>query len=301
MHLKLVTFTFEESTRTGAQIGSDILDLNAADPSIPRDMVSLLQGGDTMMNRVRDAVNAGGTTIKLEQVKLESPVMNPPKILAVGLNFMAHWDEIPSEVKERNGLKLPEKPVIFNKQSSSVTGPFDGIELPPESIKLDYEAELGVVIGKTCRRVAKEDVLDVIAGFTCLNDVTVRDWQHHSPNWTMGKSWDTHCPMGPCMVTKDEIDDMQNLQIKLFVDDEERQNFNTGEMIFDVATQISYLSTAFTLCPGDVIATGTSAGVALFRPGPPWLTAGQKVRMEVEGIGAIENTVVSDPGRSFIR
>lgn len=299
--MKLVTFTFQESTRTGAQIGNQILDLNAADTSIPRDMVALLEGGDAMMNRVREAVNAGGPTIQVEQVKLESPVMNPSKILAVGLNFMAHWDEIPDEIKERNGLKLPEKPVIFNKQSSSVAGPFDDILLPPESIKLDYEAELGVVIGKTCRRVAKEDVMDVIAGFTCLNDVTIRDWQHHSPTWTMGKSWDTHCPMGPCMVTKDEIEDMQNLQIKLSVDDEERQNFNTGEMIFDIATQISYLSTAFTLCPGDVIATGTSAGVALFRPGPPWLTAGQKVRMEVEGIGAIENTVVDDPGTSFIR
>jgi 2-keto-4-pentenoate hydratase/2-oxohepta-3-ene-1,7-dioic acid hydratase in catechol pathway len=299
--MKLVTFTHQGSNRTGVQLTSGILDLNAADSNIPDDMLALLRGGDAMMDRALAATLAATSIIPMNEVRLQSPVMNPSKILAVGLNFMAHWDEIPNEIKQRNGLKLPEKPMIFNKQATSVTGPFDDVLLPVESIKLDYEAELGVVIGKECRRVAKEDVMDVIAGFTCLNDVTIRDWQHHSPTFTMGKSWDTHCPMGPCLVTKDEIEDMQNLQVKLFVDGEERQNFNTGEMIFDIATQISYLSTAFTLLPGDVIATGTSAGVALFRKGQPWMTEGQKVRMEIESIGAIENTVVKDSGESFIR
>lgn len=299
--MKLVTYHYKGSNRTGAVLADEIVDLNAADNLIPDNMVSLLQGGDAMMARVREALQNAETTIPMNSVKLQSPVMSPPKILAIGLNYMCHWDEIPTELKESHGLKLPTNPKVFNKQSLSATGPFDDILLPAESEKLDYEGELGVIIGKTCRRVGKEDVMDVIAGFTCLNDVTLRDWQHHTPTWTMGKSWDTHCPMGPYLVTKDEIEDMQNLQVRLSVDGEERQNFNTGDMIFDIAEQISYLSTAFTLQPGDVIATGTGAGVALFWPGRPWLTEGRKVRIEIDGLGAIENTVVRDPGLSFIR
>ena len=299
--MRLVTFTHKGRTGTGALRDGQVVDLNATDTSIPGDMLALLQGGDAMMERAQAALNTATDTTPLSAVTLESPVQTPPKILAVGLNFMSHWNEIPDKIKEERGLKLPTTPMIFNKQSTSATGPFDPIALPIESPELDYEAELGVIIGKTCRRVKKENYLDAIAGYTVLNDVTVREWQRHSPTFTMGKSWDTHCPMGPALVTKDEIDDPHTLNVRLTVDGEEHQNFITGDMIFNIAEQIEYLSTAFTLLPGDVIATGTAAGVILFRPGQPWLREGQKVRVDIEGIGYIENTVEADKGESYLR
>ncbi|MEO1080238.1 MAG: fumarylacetoacetate hydrolase family protein [Pseudomonadota bacterium] len=298
--MKLLTFTHDGYSRIGALRDGGVVDLHATDSELPPDMLSLLQGGDAMMARAGAAAEAGDPGFALSDVKLESPIPNPPRILAVGLNFMDHWNEIPDEVKEARKMKLPETPFIFNKQSTSATGPYDPIHLPVESPELDYEAELGVVIGKTCRRVKKEDYLDVIAGYTVLNDVTVREWQRHSPTFTMGKSWDTHCPMGPVMVTKDDIADPHQLNVRLSVDGQEHQNFLTGDMIFDISEQIEYLSTAFTLLPGDVIASGTSAGVILFRPGRPWLTEGQKVRIDIDEIGYIENTVVRDDA-SYIR
>ena len=198
-------------------------------------------------------------------------------------------------------MKPPQIPMIFNKQCTAANGPYDPVKLPPESEQLDYEAELGVVIGKTCRRVSKEDAMRVVAGFTIVNDLSIRDWQRATPTMTMGKSWDTHCPMGPAVVSKDEVPDPYQLQVRLTVDGEERQNFSTGDMTFDIETQIAHLSTAFTLLPGDVIATGTSAGVAAWRPGQPWLTEGQIVRVEISGIGHIENPVVRDAGERYIR
>lgn len=298
--MKLITFTAEGTTRTGALRDDKIVDLNAADAAIPTNMVELLEGGDDMMAKVKQAAESGDATLSLSDVKLESPVTNPSKILAVGLNYLDHFYEIPEEIREARGMKVPEVPVIFNKQSTSANGPYDPIMLPAESHELDYEAELGVVIGKTCRRVSKEDAMSVVAGYTILNDVTIRDWQRATPTMTMGKSWDTHCPMGPVLVTTDEMSDPYASHVRLTVDGEERQNFKAGDMHFDVASQIAHLSTAFTLLPGDVIATGTSAGVAVFREGQPWLTDGQVVRVEIDGIGHIENTVQKD-NESFIR
>ncbi|MEM1146025.1 MAG: fumarylacetoacetate hydrolase family protein [Pseudomonadota bacterium] len=297
--MQLVTFTENESTRVGLLVEGGVVDCCALDPEIPTDMLQVLDGGDAVLAKLK-ALESAEPAFAAADVQLHSPVPRPPKILAVGLNFMDHWNEIPEEVKTARKMKLPETPFIFNKQSLSAAGPYDDIHLPAESPELDYEGELGVVIGKRCRRVPKEQVMDVIAGYTVLNDVTVREWQRHSPTFTMGKSWDTHCPMGPALVTADEIEDPLALNVRVFVDGEERQNFITGDMIFNIVDQIHYLSTAFTLEVGDVIATGTSAGVALFRPGRPWLTAGQKVKVEIDGVGAIENTVVEDHGASFI-
>lgn len=298
--MRLLTFTHNGATRIGALRGDNIVDLNATDSSIPAEMVALLEGGDAMMAKTAAAAESGEASIALADVKLESPVLLPPKILAVGLNYRAHFDEIPQELKDKRGIKLPEVPWIFNKQNTSSHGPYDPVDLPPESPQLDYEAELGVVIGKTCRRVSKEDYLEVIAGYTILNDFTIRDWQRATPTMTMGKSWDTHCPMGPVMITKDELPNAENLDFVLTVDGVEKQKFNTSEMLFDVATIINHLSTAFTLCPGDVIATGTSAGVILFREGQPWLEEGQVVRVEAEELGYLEN-VVKKSGDSFIK
>ncbi|MGI9322392.1 MAG: fumarylacetoacetate hydrolase family protein, partial [Pseudomonadales bacterium] len=138
-------------------------------------------------------------------------------------------------------------------------------------------------------------------GFTIVNDISIRDWQRATPTMTMGKSWDSHCPMGPALVTRDELPDPYKLEVKLTVDGEERQNFKTADMHFKIEEQIAHLSTAFTLVPGDVIATGTSAGVAAFRPDQPWLTEGQVVRIDVAGIGYLENRVAKDKGESYIR
>lgn len=300
--MKLVTFTYGDRTCTGAMVGDRIVDLNAADPGIPDEMVALLRGGDAMLAAAANVAEAASSSaIPTADVTLESPVLLPPKILAVGLNYMDHFNELPDHVKKAVGGKPPERPVIFNKQSTSATAPYAAVKRPIESHEFDYEAELGVVIGKTCRRVSREKAFDVIAGFTVLNDLTIRDWQRATPTMTMGKSWDTHCPMGPCIVTKDEIGNAEDLRVVLSVDGEVLQDFNTGDMLFDIAAQIEHLSTAFTLTPGDVIATGTSAGVAHFRPGQPFLKEGQTCRVEIEKIGAIENKVELDSGESYIR
>ncbi|MCG8441907.1 MAG: fumarylacetoacetate hydrolase family protein [Caulobacterales bacterium] len=237
----------------------------------------------------------------VSDVTLHSPVLTPPKILAVGINYMSHIDEIPDEIKQRLNLTVPEYPLIFNKQSTSASGPYDPVMLPKESVELDYEAELGVVIGKTCRRVSQERAFDAVAGYTICNDFTIREWQRMGPTMTMGKSWDTHCPMGPALVTKDEIPDPHNIHVTLKVDGQTHQDFNTSEMIFKIPRLIEFLSTAFTLTPGDVIVSGTAAGVAVFRPGKPFLREGQVVRVDMGELGFIENTVRKDDGVSFIR
>lgn len=299
--MKLATYTHEGSTRIGAVSGDGIIDLAATDPTLPTDMLSLLQGGDAMLDRARAAAETGQASLSLDDVRLESPICNPPRVFAVALNYMDHFYEIPEPVREAHGVKPPETVTIFNKQTTAVNGPYDPIDLPQESPQLDWEGELAVVIGKTCRRVPKEQVFDVIAGYTVVNDVTIRDWQLATPTMTMGKSWDSHCPLGPVLVTRDELPEPENLRVTTSVDGRVTQNFNTGDMIFGIAEQIAYLSTALTLLPGDIIATGTSAGVALFAEGQPYLTEGQKVRVEIEGIGYIENQVQRERDPVFIR
>ncbi|MEM8937260.1 MAG: fumarylacetoacetate hydrolase family protein [Pseudomonadota bacterium] len=299
--MRLVTFTHGGATRTGALRGEEIVDLNATDSTIPNEMVALLQGGDAMLAKAAAAAKDGAPLANVSEVKLESPILTPPKILAVGLNYVDHFNEMPEAIQQRLGGKPPTSPVIFNKQNTSTTGPYDVARRPIESTMFDYEAELGVVIGKTCRRVPKDKAFDVIAGYTVVNDLTVRDWQRASPTMTMGKSWDSHCPMGPAIVTKDEVSDPEKLAVTCTVDGDVRQNFNTGEMLFDIASLIEYLSTAFTLTPGDVIVTGTSAGVALFAPGEPYLKDGQTCRVEIAELGYIENVIELDEGVSFIR
>ncbi|PCJ69776.1 MAG: 5-carboxymethyl-2-hydroxymuconate isomerase [Rhodobiaceae bacterium] len=282
--MRLVTFSEGGSTRIGLLVGEAIIDLSVAAPDLPREMVAFLEAGDEVMALARK-VTGETPTLKLADVELRSPVLRPPKILAVGLNYREHVEE--------TGRELPKFPIIFNKQSTSATGPFSPIYRPKESVAMDYEGEMGVVIGKRCRRVPKDRYKEVIAGYTVLNDVTIRDWQRRTPTMTMGKSWDSHCPMGPALVTVDEVD-ISKLDLKTLVNGEVRQHSDTSHLIFDVPTLIEHLSTAFTLEPGDVIATGTCAGVAAAMDGQPWLKHGDVVRVEIEQLGAIENKVVDD-------
>ena len=284
--MRLITFTDKKSTRIGILQDDRIVDLSVAAPDLPKEMVAFLEAGDAALEKAR-AVADAEATIKLSDVALESPVLRPPKILAVGLNYREHVEE--------TGRELPKVPIIFNKQSTSATGPFAPILRPHESIAMDYEGEMGVIIGKRCRRVPKERYAEVVAGYTVLNDVTIRDWQRRSPTMTMGKSWDSHCPMGPAIVTPDEVD-ISKLELKTLVNGDVRQHSDTSYLIFDVPTLIEHLSTAFTLEPGDVIATGTCAGVAAAMEGQPWLKHGDVVRVEIESLGAIENKVVDDKG-----
>lgn len=195
------------------------------------------------------------------------------------------------------GGKAPESQVWFNKQVSCITGPYDPIEKPQVSERLDYEGELGVVIGKRCRHVKAENALDVVAGYVVMNDVTARDWQRKSPTWTLGKSFDTHGPIGPWIATKRDIPDPQALALKLWVNGQLRQQLSTAKMVYPIAEQIAYLSTVMTLEPGDLIATGTGSGAGWGMEPPVFLVPGDVVRVEIEGIGHIENRVIDEPAR----
>jgi len=289
--MRLVTFCEAGGRpKIGVLQGEMIVDLSVAAPSLPTEMVAFLEAGEEAMAAARAAAETPGT-IPLSDVALKSPVLRPPKILAVGLNYKEHVEE--------TGRELPQFPIIFNKQSTAANGPFDPVLRPKESVAMDYEGEMGVVIGKRCRRVPKERYAEVIAGYTVLNDVTIRDWQRRTPTMTMGKSWDTHCPMGPAIVTPDEVD-ISRLELKTIVNGDVRQHSDTSYLIFDVPTLIEHLSTAFTLEPGDVIATGTCAGVAIAMEGTPWLKHGDVVRVEIEALGAIENRIVDDEGGTVI-
>lgn len=285
--MKLVTFSEgaeRRSARPGRLEGEEVVDLRAAAPELPTEMCTLLGAGPDALEAAR---RADGTRIALAEVRLEAPVPRPPKILAAGLNYADHVAE--------TGAKTPELPMIFNKQSTSATGPFDPIHLPRVSALLDYEGELGVVIGRRCRHVPKDQAHRVVAGYTICNDVSVRDWQMRVPTMTMGKSFDTHCPMGPAIVTADEVGGPESLGLRTFVNGERRQNSNTKELIFDCFDLIEHLSTAFTLEPGDLISTGTPGGVAVAMRPPKWLVAGDVVRIEIDGLGAIENPVIPEP------
>ena len=247
--------------------------------------------------RTRDGVVEDGVVVDrdddsarrpLEQVRLLAPV-RPRKYLAIGLNYKDHIAE--------SGLQAPEVPFFFNKQVTCVVGPGAAIHMPKVSNLLDYEAELAIVIGKRCRHVSVDDAGEVIAGYTIANDVSVRDWQVRTPTMTMGKSFDTHGPLGPWVVTPEELGDPHDLTIRTYVNDELRQDGNTREMIYNCFQQVAHLSEAFTLEPGDVIATGTPAGIGAVREPFPegLLKVGDVVRVQIDGIGELCNTVVEEP------
>jgi 2-keto-4-pentenoate hydratase/2-oxohepta-3-ene-1,7-dioic acid hydratase in catechol pathway len=284
--MKIATFTQAGRTRIGKVLGEEILDLSSACPQLPTTMVGLITAGADALRQAQEAGN--GDRYALRDIRLEAPVPNPQKFLAIGLNYEDHAEEA-----RKAGIKIPEHQVWFSKLNSCISGPFDPIVKPSFSDKLDYEVELGVVIGRRCKNVTAAGALSVIAGYTVCNDVTVRDWQHRTPQWTLGKSFDTHGPFGPWIVTADEIADPQNLNIRLLVNGEVRQQASTALMIHSIAAQIEHLSQAVTLEPGDVIATGTCAGVAIGMNPPRFLQPGDVVRAEIEGVGAIENRVVA--------
>jgi 2-keto-4-pentenoate hydratase/2-oxohepta-3-ene-1,7-dioic acid hydratase in catechol pathway len=284
--MKLATFTHSGTTRIGVVDGDEVVDLSAAAPELPRDMLAFLEAGSIAMQAANAAV-AEGKRLPLAEVHLEAPVARPPKFLAIGLNYADHVAE--------TGMDTPEHVMIFNKQSTCVTGPTDPVHVPKVSHVLGYEGELGIVIGKRGRHVSRENAADYIAGYVIVDDVTVRDWQFHTPTWTMGKSFDTHGPTGPWIVTTDEITNPHQLDLRTYVNDELRQESNTKQLIFDCFYLVEHISKAFTLEPGDIIATGTPGGAGLLRKPPVLLKDGDVVRVEIDGIGQIENPVIDEP------
>jgi 2-keto-4-pentenoate hydratase/2-oxohepta-3-ene-1,7-dioic acid hydratase in catechol pathway len=285
--MKLVTFTQGNSTRIGVLDGDAIIDLSVAAPTLPREMCAFLTAGAPALAAAKQAVGSTSARMALKDVKLEAPILRPPKILAVGLNYKDHIAE--------TGNKTPEVPMIFNKQSTAVTSPQGDIYLPRESEQLDYEGEFAVVIGRYCRHVPKNRAREVIAGYTIVNDVSVRDWQRRVPTFTMGKSWDTHCPLGPWITTADEVGDPHTLELKTWVNGELRQHSNTSQLLFNAFDLVEHLTTAFTLEPGDIISTGTPGGVAVAMKPPKWLKPGDVVKIAIDKLGEIENRVIAEP------
>ena len=284
--MKLVTFTHNQTTRVGAVVNDWVVD-SLGDKNIPACMQDFLALGLPALHRMQDLINSENFRIELKQVKLNPPIARPGKYLGVSLNYAEHIAE--------TGREQPEYPSFFTKQSSCIIGDGDTIYQPKVSNKLDYEGELAFIIGKRCRHVPLNNAHQVIAGFTIANDISVRDWQMHSPTMMIGKSFDTTGPIGPWIVTPDELKDPHNLTIKTWVNDELRQNASTNEMLFNCYEMIAYLSQAMTLEPGDIITTGTPSGVGVKMKPRGYLLPGQVVRVEIEGIGALTNHVKAEP------
>jgi|SRR5579884_2343722 len=299
--MRIARFRHKGLGRLGVVLGDapdglSVADLGAADPDLPGDVGALLAGGaiagpdgGDFLHHLHHLVSAA-PRLALDEVHLEAPIPRPPSFLAVGLNYQAHASETGRDPQVRSA-----PPIIFNKQVTCVTGPVDPIVIPaaaPDHV--DYEGELGVVIGTSCRAVPVERAPEVVAGYLVVNDVSVRDWQYATNTWTMGKGWDTHGPTGPWLVTADELADPHDLRIRTWVDGETRQDASTADMIHNCWELIAYLTTAFTLLPGTIIATGTPAGVGYTREPPALLHPGSRVEVEIDGVGRILNPVVAE-------
>jgi 2-keto-4-pentenoate hydratase/2-oxohepta-3-ene-1,7-dioic acid hydratase in catechol pathway len=285
--MKLCTFQHGHATRIGVVTDDGVVDLSQAAPELPTEMTALLAAGPAALRRAAVAASNAASRLALDSVRLAAPILRPPKFVAIGLNYADHVAEA--------GIEAPKLPTVFNKQSTCVTGPRDSVWMPRISHVLDYEGELGFVIGQRCRHVPRDRAHEVIAGYLVVNDVSIRDWQLRVPTWTMGKSFDTHGPIGPWITTPDEVGDPHGLRLRTWVNGELRQDSSTKNLIFDCFALVEHLSDGFTLEPGDVIATGTPGGVGIAMKPPKLLVAGDRMRVEIEGLGALENEVVPEP------
>lgn len=290
--MKIARFTEGGRTRLGLVVEGGIVDLAVAVPELPKEMRAFLEAGPEAWVKAR-AAEERSADLPLDAVKLEAPIPDQGKVLAIGLNYADHVAE--------SGMRKPEHQLWFNKQTDCITGPDDPIEVPavaPE--RVDYEAELVVVIGRRGRHVPRDRAAEIVFGYTCGNDVSVRDWQMRSQTMTMGKSFVSHGPVGPWIVTADEFGDPHDAGIRCFVNGEERQNSNTSHLIFDCFAQIEHLTAAFPLNPGDLLFTGTPHGVGGAMDPPAFLKAGDRVRVEIDGIGALENGVVDEERQTVV-
>ena len=286
--MKIVTYKSNEGPRVGVLQDDQITDLGSC--GFDSSMNELLASGIDVA-AIASQLDQG-SSVALADVELLAPVPNPGKVLAIGLNYGDHIAE--------SGMDAPKHQVWFNKQHNCINGPYAPINLPSVSPMLDYEAELCLVIGKRCKHVPRERAHEVIAGYFCGNDVSVRDWQLRAPTFQIGKSFDTHGPIGPYLVTPDEVGDPHALDIKCTVNGEVRQASNTEHLIFDCFDAIEHLTQAFTLDVGDVLFMGTPSGVGAAMKPPSWLVEGDVVRVEIEKLGFIENTVAPESAETII-
>lgn len=284
--MKLATYEIAGTPRLGLVKENGLIDIATHLPDAPADMIALMQGWKDWAPKLKALADKGTVDHQLTDVHLMAPVQRPGKIFAIGLNYADHVAE--------SKMEMPKHQIWFSKAVTSVNGPFDPIEMPAASAFIDYEAELVAVIGTRCKNVPKVKAADVIFGFAVGNDMTTRDWQHTTPQWTLGKSFDTHAPVGPWIVTPDEVPDPHALNIRCLVNGELRQTSNTKHLIFDIYDQIVHLSKAMTLEPGDLIYTGTPGGIGAAMDPMVFLKEGDVVRVEIDGIGDIEGVMKAE-------
>jgi 2-keto-4-pentenoate hydratase/2-oxohepta-3-ene-1,7-dioic acid hydratase in catechol pathway len=280
--MRFVTFQQNNHTHAGVLLGDKVVSLTQAGF---HSVLEVINGGPAALALVKAAI-LKAPDFPLAEVKLLAPMPRPPKIICIGLNYRDHAIE--------SKLEIPKIPVVFSKYPSVTIGPGESIILPKNSEKPDYEAELAVVIGKNGRHVVAEDWREYVFGYMCLNDVSARDFQMATSQWMIGKTFDTFAPMGPYLVTADEIADPHTLDISLDINGEVLQRSNTKELIFRIPELIAYLSSVMTLEPGDVISTGTPSGVGFSYNPPRWLKAGDNVTVKIAGVGELTNPCVAE-------
>ena len=285
--MKLASFEFAGRESVGVVMDDRLIDLSRVAPDLPGDMRDFIREWPRISDTVSQLATPMEATLNLADVRLLAPVPRPQKILAIGLNYADHVEE--------TGREKPEQQVWFSKLPNAVNGPYNPIQLPKASASVDYEAELVFIIGKRCRHVTREEAPSVVFGYCAGNDVSVRDWQRRTSQWILGKSFDSHAPFGPWIVTPDELGDPHTLGIRCLVNGELRQNSNTSNLVFNVYDQIACLSQALTLEPGDVVFTGTPAGVGFAMKPPKYLKVGDTVRVEIDRIGALEAQIEPEP------
>ena len=291
--MKLATFSTADNPdpRLGVVRDDCLVDMSTV-PGAPHSMAAYLSGGQAADEQVRAAAEKASNLITLDVIEWHAPVPAPGKMLGIGLNYADHIAE--------TGMATPQTQMWFNKQHNCVNGPYADINLPAVSDKLDYEAELCAVIGKRCKHVPRERAHEVIAGYCCGNDVSVRDWQRAAMTMQIGKSFDTHGPFGPYLVTPDEVGDPHQLDFRSLVNGEVRQSSNTKHLIFDCYDAVAHLSQAFVLDPGDVLFMGTPAGVGAAMKPPKFLRVGDVVRIEIEKLGHLEAKIVPERAECVI-
>ena len=285
--MELVTYSHNNADpRTGVRVGDEIVDVAGilGDDTL-RSMRSLLAAGPAVLASLGEAVTSAPPGIQVSEVVLLTPIADPPRIFAIGRNYAEHAKEGKADV--------PDFPMIFFKPATTLIGAGEDIVVPPSTSKVDWEGELAVVIGTAGKRIAQEDALGYVAGYAVSNDVTARDWQRRTTQFDSGKMFDTFCPLGPAIVTSDEVDP-QNLWITTTVNGTVMQKGSTADMIFPVAQLVSYLSEAVQLLPGDIILSGTPAGVGYARETPVFLHPGDVVSVEISGLGTLTSTVVAE-------
>ncbi|MEM1658476.1 MAG: fumarylacetoacetate hydrolase family protein [Candidatus Jordarchaeales archaeon] len=295
--MKLVSFVAGGLPKVGVLVGDKVVSLDTllGEPGKMLDMTSVLSAGESLLEKIREAASSipealengviRGEVHSILGVKLLAPVPRPGKIICLGLNYSDHAEEA--------GLEPPKEPILFSKPATAVVGHEDPVIYPKVSSQVDYEVELAVIIGKKGKDISEEDAYDYIAGYTVFNDVSARDIQFRGVQWFRGKSFDTFAPMGPCLALKDEIPDPHNLRIQMKVNGETRQDSSTGNMIFKIPFLVSFISADMTLEPGDVIATGTPAGVGVYSKPPKLLKPGDVMEATIEKIGTLRNKVVA--------